>query len=85
MTGRVLVIGTLCIGLGVFGLTQRIAAQSEDDVEETSTGEIAEETFTADSISDETSLDDDLSDDWPSQSSGDGGGDRPKTPVQPNR
>ena len=83
--GRALVIGTLCIVGGIAGLTQRADAQSADDEEDMSTGEITEEVSTTDSISDETSTDDDLSDDSSAPDADNHGIPRPKTPLQPTR
>ena len=84
--GRALVTGILCIVGGVAGLTQRVDAQSEDDEEDMSTGEIiTEEGSTTDSISDETSTDDDLSDDSSPPNAGNHGIPRPRTPLQPTR
>jgi nucleosome binding factor SPN SPT16 subunit len=82
MTGTALRIA-LFVGLGVCALAQRVDAQSEEDVEEVSTGDASEESSSADSISDEISFDDDLSDDFSSSSSAKTGIRRPQTPLQP--
>jgi hypothetical protein len=81
MMGRTLVIGTLCI----VGLAQLVNAQSQDDEEDLSTGEISTEISSADSISDEASFDDDSSDESFSPDTGNSGIARPQTPVEPTR
>ena len=63
MTGRVLVIGSLLIGIGFTEVTGRACAQSRDEEENMSSSEISDESSVADSGSDETSFDDDLIDD----------------------
>ena len=84
MMGRTLRIVILCIVTGVTGLTQRVVAQSQDEEEDMSTGEISEEISSADLISDETSVDDDSSDDlFPP--SGEDTIPRPRRPAQPSR
>jgi hypothetical protein len=85
MTGRALVIGILCIVGGIAGLTQRLEAQSHDDEEDLSTGEISAEISSADSISDEASFEEESSDDLSSPNSGNSRIARPQTPVEPSR
>jgi hypothetical protein len=86
MTGRALAAGTLCfVTIGLLGLSSRVAAQSSDDEEDMSTGEITEEVSTTDSISDGTSTDDNSSDDSSPPHGGIQGIPRPKTPLQPTR
>jgi hypothetical protein len=85
MTRRVLVIGILCGAAGFIGLTLHADAQSSDDEEDMSTGEISEETSSTGSISNDTSSDDDFSDSSFAPDAGDHRIGRPRTPLQPTQ
>jgi hypothetical protein len=84
MTRRVLVIGILCGAAGFIGLTLHADAQSSDDEEDMSTGEISEQVSDTDSVSDDSASDDGFSDDSSSANTGNHGIPRPQTPAQPS-
>jgi hypothetical protein len=81
MTGRALIAG-ICSAVVLVGLVLRADAQSQDDEEDMSTGEISEETSSG-SISTDTPSDDDFSDSSFAPDSGDHRIGRPQTPIQP--
>jgi hypothetical protein len=81
MTGRVLLMATLCVGLGLGGVTRRVDAQSDIEQDDLSTGEISDETSSTDSDSDDISSDDHFSDDSFSTNGGNKGIVRPPKPV----
>ena len=85
MIGRALVIRILCGLVGFVWLPLRVDAQSLDDEEDMSTGEISEEVSDTHSVSDDSTSDGHLSDESPSENTGNRGIPRPQTPLQPNR
>ena len=84
MTGRALVAG-ICSAVMLIGLVLRADAQSQDDEEDMSTGEISEETSSTGSISSDTSSDDDFSDSSFAPDAGDHRIGRAQTPIQPTQ
>jgi hypothetical protein len=84
MTGRALLIGTLCIGLGLVGVVRRVSAQSDLEQDDVSTGEISEETSSTDLDPDDVSSDDHLSDDSFWTDTGNKGIARPPKPERPD-
>jgi hypothetical protein len=83
MTGRALLIGTLFLGLGVAGVTDPLAAQSDLEEEDVSAGEVSEETSSTDFGSEDTFADDHWADD-PFSPDTNEGIPRPRTPVRPD-
>ena len=84
MTGRVLLIGILFIGVALGRVTERVDAQSDIERDDVSTGEISEETSSSDLGSDDLSTGDHFSDDSFSTETGDKGIARPPAPERPD-